>query len=303
MASSHLPTIHQAPTTPRRGSTASFATSTHGSQSSIMNATSDGEPASPTESTHLEPHAGTGRLYGSLPISRRRFLNKSSWATRGTLSQLPLLGTFRRSTLDDVHEATPHSMRSRFSDISFARYGARPKTMYDEPLRSPEGEIPDSDAKVNGIRVWYTSYTSIDWLHDAIKDSLRFSKLRRRRKSLRSRVRLLFDKSLGWIIVTIVGFLSAVVAFLVVRSEQWLFDLKEGYCATSIWRAKRFCCPLLEEVGLTSPKRSGELCPSWRLWYQVLVPGSSDNGNNIVEYISYTVIAVSYRLLCLHAFN
>ena len=283
----------------RRGSTASFATipSTHGSQSSIMNATSDGEAASPTESTHLDsPHAGTGRSYGSLPISRRRFLNKSSWPTRGTLSQLPLLSTFRRSTLDDVREATPHSLRSRFSEISFARYSARPKTMYDEPLRSPEGEITDSDAKVNGIRVWYTSYSSIDWLHDAIKDSLRFSKLRRRRKSLRSRARLLFDKSLGWIIVTIVGFLTAVVAFLVVRSEQLLFDLKEGYCATSVWRAKRFCCPVLEEAELTNPERSGELCLSWRLWHQVLVPGSNNNGNNVVEYISYTVIAVSYRV-------
>jgi chloride channel 3/4/5 len=159
----------------------------------------------------------------------------------------------------------PHTLSSRLSQLSF-RYSARPKTMYDEPLRPADGsEITDSDAKINGIRVWYTSYTSIDWLHDTIKDSLRFSRLRRRRKSLRSRIRLMFDKSLGWFIVTIVGFLSAVVAFLVVRSEQWLFDLKEGYCTTSVWKAKRFCCPHLEPNDFANgvgSKRFGELCSS-----------------------------------------
>jgi chloride channel 3/4/5 len=168
--------------------------------------------------------------------------------------------------------------------------------MYDEPLLDVNGdEVSDSDAKINGIRVWYTSYTSIDWLHDAIKDSLRFSKLRRR-KSWRSRIRLLFDKSLGWIIVTIVGFLSAVVAFLVVRSEQWLFDLKEGYCTTSVWKSKSFCCPGLEPgdfaIGVGS-KRFEKLCSTWRPWYQVLSPYNTDNADEVVEYISYTVIAVS----------
>jgi len=38
-------------------------------------------------------------------------------------------------------------------------------------------------------------------LHDAIKDLVRFTRLRRG-KSLRSHLRLLFDKSLGWIIVS-----------------------------------------------------------------------------------------------------
>jgi chloride channel 3/4/5 len=279
-------------TTHRQISSASYITVPSpipGSPASL-NTPADGEGLSPTETTHLEAHASSDRLYGTLPLPRRRLLNRTSWSNaRGSFSKLPLLNTFRRATLGDVREATPHSARSRVSDLSFARYSMRPKTMYDEPLLSAEGDVTDSDARVNGIRVWYTSYTSIDWLHDAIKDSLRFSRLRRR-KSLRSRARLMFDKSLGWIIVTIVGFLSAVVAFLVIRSEQFLFDLKEGYCTTSCWKAKRFCCPYLVPSDLMNP-HLGQPCAAWRQWHQV-----GDNVNNPVEYISYTIIAVSLHL-------
>ena len=50
--------------------------------------------------------------------------------------------------------------------------------------------------------------------------------------------------------VTIIGFLTAIIAFIIVRSEQWLFDIKEGYCTTSIWKAKRFCCPSQDEDAL-----------------------------------------------------
>jgi chloride channel 3/4/5 len=154
-----------------------------------------------------------------------------------------------------------------------------------------DGEAPDADAKVNGIRVWYSSFTSIDWLHDAIKDSVRFSKLRRR-KSIRSRIRLIFDKSLGWIIVTIVGFLTAVAAFLIVRSEQWLFDLKEGYCGTSWWKAKRFCCPHLDEAYLVRMNPSQELCPDWTTWSTSFSPNRGKIEDHIVGYLSYTFIAV-----------
>lgn len=282
---------------PPRSRSTSFATlpSTLGSQTSILNSPIDGDGAeSPTETTHFDSQPN--RSYGTLPLVRRKFLaNKSSWTTRG--SQLPILNSFRRSTLDDVNESTtPRTLRSRLSQLSI-RYSARPKTMYDEPLRDASGaEVPDSDAKINGIRVWYSSYTSIDWLHDAIKDSVRFSRLRRRRVSWRSRLRLLFDKSLGWIIVTIVGFLSAVVAFLVVRSEQWLFDLKEGYCTTSVWRAKSFCCPQLEPSDFANSKRFEELCSAWRPWHQVLSPNNTNNAE-AVEYISYTIIAVSPHFL------
>ena len=241
------------------------------------------EPVSPTESTHL---TDPGRSYGTLPAAARRPTKLS--ATRRTSSQLPILNTLRRARTNSL---TPTPYSAGFRDLSFARLSARPLSTYDEPLQNADGKITDADAKVNGIRVWYASYTSIDWLHDAIKDSLRFSKLRRR-KSFRSRLELMFDKSLGWIIVTIVGFLTAVIAFLVVRSEQLLFDLKEGYCSKSWIKAKRFCCPHLDEDEIAFGKLFEEHCPAWNSWSTVFFPSNGETGDEAVDYISYTVIAV-----------
>jgi chloride channel 3/4/5 len=139
----------------------------------------------------------------------------------------------------------------------------------------------------------YSSFTSIDWLHDAIKDSVRFSRLRKR-KTLRARMRLILDKSMGWLIVTVVGFLTAIAAFLVVRAEQWLFDVKEGYCRDAWWKAHRFCC--LESEDLLDE------CPAWQTWSELLLRRGGF-AEELVEYISYTVIAVSFPLSVLMIFK
>ncbi|KAF9268924.1 hypothetical protein L218DRAFT_954350 [Marasmius fiardii PR-910] len=181
-------------------------------------------------------------------------------------------------------------------DLSNSRLSLqRPISAYDAPLESKNDDTsPDLDAKINGIRVWYSSFTSIDWLHDAIKDSTRFSKLRRG-KSWRSYLRLAFDKSLGWIIVTIVGFLTAVIAFLVVRSEQLLFDFKEGYCTKKWYLAKRFCCPQVDE--LVSMMQQENICLSWRTWPEVFKWKHGETGEGVVGYISYTVVALTLALI------
>lgn len=137
-------------------------------------------------------------------------------------------------------------------------------------------------------------------MHDAIKESVRFSRMRRG-KSLRSKVRLVIDKSMGWIIVTLVGFLTAVVAFLVVRAEQWFFDSKEGYCLTGWTKAKRFCCPEpVASRGRTSPFSITDVegCDSWRTWGEVLVPGEIDEyKSQLLQYLAYTLIALLLALV------
>jgi chloride channel 3/4/5 len=151
----------------------------------------------------------------------------------------------------------------------------------------------DADVRINGIRVWYSSFTSIDWLHDAIKDSVRFARLRRRR-SIRAKIKLLFDRGIGWLIVTLVGLCTAVVAFLIVRSEQWLFDLKGGYCAAAWYKSKSFCCFRTETAGsidLEGLREIEESCPSWRTWSEVF--SQEGRASGVVEYLSYTSIAVS----------
>lgn len=94
----------------------------------------------------------------------------------------------------------------------------------------------------NGIRVWYDSYTTIDWIHDAVKESSRLRRLRSI-KGYRGIFLNLWDRLQGWLIVTVTGIITALIAGGIVKSEALLFDLKEGYCERD-WRlAKRFCCP------------------------------------------------------------
>ncbi|KAH0589057.1 hypothetical protein H2248_004829 [Termitomyces sp. 'cryptogamus'] len=234
---------------------------------------------SATESTSL-PFSRTS--YGTLPTRALK-------TERRAVPQPPRLSfsSLKRSSSIPTVPSTP-SLR----DLTFSRLGIqRPISAYDAPPKS-KNDV-DADAKINGIRVWYSSFSSIDWLHDAIKDSARFSRIRKR-KSFRSRVRLVIDKSLGWFIVTIVGFFTAIVAFLVVRSEQWLFDVKEGYCHGAWWKAKRFCCPALNDLvaGLGE-----ETCQSWRSWAEVVSPETSDFSSGIVQYTVFASIALSLALI------
>jgi chloride channel 3/4/5 len=231
------------------------------------------------------------RSYGTMPLRTRKLPNQVSHGRSFSL--------WGFQGLHRVQSNPSAILRSPSSIISFGKL-SRPISTYDDPHVKGAAEADaDADAKVNGIRVWYSSFTSIDWLHDTIKDSLRFSMLRKR-KSLRGRLWLTFDKSLGWIIVTIVGFLTAVVAFLIVRTEQLLFDAKEGYCTSSWWSAKRFCCPRFDDEELTVTRGDRlfkEMCPAWRTWADVLSRDQVANQNGAIEFVSYTCIAVSVTCL------
>ena len=169
--------------------------------------------------------------------------------------------------------------------------------MHDE-----DQDLANTDVATNGIRVWYSSFTSIDWLHDAIKDSARRARLRRH-SSLRAKMRHNLDRSIGWVIVSIVGFLTAVIAFMIARTEQLLFDVKEGYCTTAWYKAKRFCCTqatthsTVPSAFVTTPT-SERPCLHWRTWAEVFVPTVDESHwvtleADLTEYVVYIFVAVN----------
>ncbi len=115
---------------------------------------------------------------------------------------------------------------------------------YDAPVF--QDELLAAGGIGNGVRVWYESYSTIDWIHDAIKESSRRRRLRGIR-GVRGKVVNLWDRMQGWLIVTLTGILTAFIAGGVVQSEAVLFDFKEGYCQRN-WRlAKRYCCPYADQ--------------------------------------------------------
>ncbi|KAG6375401.1 chloride channel [Boletus reticuloceps] len=213
-------------------------------------------------------------------------LRSPSSISRRNLPQLPNL-PITRGTFSGP--PTPAARSPTSLGATLTRRLSLPQrriSAYDAPLVRSKFSSPDDDinVRINGFRVWYSSYSSIDWLHDTIKDSVRFLRLRRG-KSVRSRLHLAFDKSLGWIIVTIVGFLTAIIAFLVVRSEQWFFDAKYGYCSTGWWKAKRFCCLQLNGLRFSSEAK----CADWVDWSSWVNRQAIEN--DYVGFISYTFIA------------
>jgi chloride channel 3/4/5 len=78
-------------------------------------------------------------------------------------------------------------------------------------------------------RVWYDQFTSTDWVHDSIADAYRVKALRSR-KDFWGRVYVLLDGAQGWLLSALVGFIVAVLAYVVNVSEATVFDLKDGYC-------------------------------------------------------------------------
>ncbi|TBU33934.1 chloride channel [Dichomitus squalens] len=243
--------------------------------------------------------------YGTLPSTARADASKSTFRSRHALRALPSLfiPKGRHTSPPTPGTQTPRSISFRNSTYFASQ---RPISAYDKPVIGQEETEREGAVNTNGIRVWYSSFTSIDWLHDAIKDSARQSALRRR-KSKRGILRRQFDRSIGWVAVTIIGFLTAIIAFLIVRSEQWLFDIKEGYCTTSIWKAKRFCCPVQDDDTLLKRAlpsfvtlTAAQDCPAWRPWGEYFAPVASSADwleVEAIEYTVYTVIAISLAVI------
>ena len=250
----------------------------------------DDDDAPPTEHTAL--HTSYPDTYGALTLHARRS------RSRRALRRFP---TLQDIVIPKSRPSNPPSSSVNSPTPSFFR-ASRPVSAYDRSAFDAKQDPDDAnnDVKTNGIRVWYSSFTSVDWLHDAIKDSARRSRLRKHR-SLRGKAHRQVDRSVGWVIVSIVGFLTAVVAFLIVRGEQLLFDLKEGYCVRGWYKAKRFCCPSVDTSAVppafVTMFAQEAPCEDWRTWAEVFMPRVDGSGwlpleAEMVEYLSYTIIAV-----------
>jgi chloride channel 3/4/5 len=80
-----------------------------------------------------------------------------------------------------------------------------------------------------------------DWIHDHIKEKLRLRKLRSLR-GVRGYMKNLFDGAQAWILVTIIGLVVAVMAWLIDIVQELLTDWKDGFCVET-WRYNhKFCC-------------------------------------------------------------
>ncbi|KAI7904064.1 chloride channel [Cokeromyces recurvatus] len=135
-----------------------------------------------------------------------------------------------------------------------------------------------------GIRVWSESYSSIDWIHDRIKEGVRKRKLQEV-SGLRGRLLKTNDALQAWLLVILVGTVVAAIAWFIDVVQEWMSDLKQGYCTTN-WRLNsNFCC-----------WENNETCHAWKTWPEVF--GVEDEElSYYVAMLMYTVFGLLFSLI------
>lgn len=186
-------------------------------------------------------HGQAARSYASLPgtspgTPRPGFMRHNS--------QLPTSSRLRHSRAGSFSQ--PHSFSQRLVNALGERRGNLEESMHS---------VKASFLQDN--RVWYDQFTSTDWVHDNIADAYRVKALRSR-KDIRGRVLAWFDGAQGWILVALIGVLTAVCAYFVNTTETSLFDLKQGYCTKGWMKSRKRCCD-----GAT-------ICDAWLHWSKVV---------------------------------
>ncbi|KAF2448697.1 hypothetical protein P171DRAFT_218030 [Karstenula rhodostoma CBS 690.94] len=125
-------------------------------------------------------------------------------------------------------------------------------------------------------RVWYNQFTSIDWTASTISDAYRVKALRNR-KDFWGRVSAWFDGAQAWLLVAIIGVLTALVAYFVNMAESTLYDWKEGYCTKRWYKSRKFCCD------------GASICEDWLHWSRVI---GSDRLDTVTTQFAAFVVGV-----------
>ncbi|KAJ2007937.1 hypothetical protein GGI04_001325 [Coemansia thaxteri] len=118
--------------------------------------------------------------------------------------------------------------------------------------------------KGKGIRAWYSSYTTIDWLHDDIREQARLRALRAVGGTRGWWLNHVWDPAQGWLLVVLVGTLCGLFAGFISEWTELLASWKTGYCRAD-WRlSKEICC-----------RESAFECEFWHAWEPRLLFGNA----------------------------
>jgi chloride channel 3/4/5 len=210
------------------------------------------------------PHGQASRSYSSLPVT-----------TPGTPKPGQKRHNAQLSTSSRMKPSRANSYTHLFSQRLVNALGERRVGLgIEESMHSAKASLWQDN------RVWYDQFTSTDWVHDNIADAYRVKALRTR-KDIRGRVLAWFDGAQGWILVAIIGVLTAVCAYFVNTTETTLFDWKQGYCTKKWNLSRKPCCD-----GAT-------ICDDWVHWSQVLRTDKLDVIQTQYGFFVLSVIALS----------
>jgi chloride channel 3/4/5 len=96
------------------------------------------------------------------------------------------------------------------------------------------------DVEEHGYRWKYDNYTTIDWIHDNIKDRIRYRNIRTS-KSFSAVLYKHYDAAQAWIVLLLVGICCGFIASLIDIVNPVLEDLKSGFCKGNILLRQELC--------------------------------------------------------------
>ena len=239
------------------------------------------------------------------PTTARR-LHSARTSDLDLRSRLPsrLQSTDERSSLlaygDGIGRSytAPNTARPRFSRVNSqsslrlpkhhsraSSWGVRIASALGSGRKFTPGGMDESKASIfMDERVWYDQFTSTDWVHDSIADAFRVRDLRAR-KDWRGRLYAWFDGAQGWILVAIIGFITACIAYFVNLTETSVFDIKEGYCREGWYFSKRKCC-----YGQDS-------CDMWKNWgHRLHQFDLAKTGESWIDFIAFVFFVIAFAL-------
>ncbi|KAN0117440.1 Chloride channel [Hyaloscypha variabilis] len=174
----------------------------------------------------------------------------------------------RWDTQDEEASENTHLLSPRVAELSSQRRSTQPPNDLDEASSIISSHVSKEEQELAGTavgeRLPYNDYTTIDWLHDLIKDSFRYRAIHFR-KGIKGRLFAGWDQCQGWIAAALIGLFTAIVAFLVDVAEATISDYKVGFCSSNPFRNKEQCCtrksPLFGVLDTV-----GEDCSQWKMW-------------------------------------
>lgn len=224
-------------------------------------------------------------------------------------------------SLDDGHAAHPEHHEKSMGDSHTPRL----EPSESSPLLGPATHSSDADVEslrsstvstskhalhassdAVGERLPYNDYTTIDWLHDLVRDSSSSSSARLHQRQhlspsssssspfspspsvgVRDRLALWWDAAQGWFAAFAIGVLTAFVAYLVDVSVASLADWKEGRCVAAAAAGD-------SDDGRWMWWQDRERCgdDAWRPW---VVEGGG--GSWAWGYVIYVGVALVYGLV------
>ncbi|KAJ5170825.1 Cystathionine beta-synthase core [Penicillium coprophilum] len=261
----HTRTAHTAPPSPttyRRSQ--SYLSETHTEYQSLD------APLEITETTSLLGPAQEFRRRAP----RRSYTSTSGVSGNGADSFRHLLaaGSLRRTR----NHSRTNSMGRRLSRRGSIDGDSRPASL------PPSTKDNLTASSFLDERTWYDQFTSTDWVHDSIADGARL-RLLRQRKDVRGRLLAAFDGAQGWILVALIGCITAAIAYFVDVTEGSVFDLKEGFCTTQVFRNRRTCCKGLG------------ICDAWQPWSEIFSPSGTQR--QWVDFVMFVFWVVTLALI------